>query len=539
MSDITLSSAVRDNLLSLQNTQVLTNRTQGRLSTGQKVASAVDDPVAYFQAKALGDRATDLNNYKANIDQGVSSLSTALQGITSIQAMVNQLKGLALNAQSATSAQIGQLVTQFNSLRTQINLLAGDTQYQGLNLIAGSGSSLTISFSNLTASTLSVNSVDVTVGANGLNIGNALTSNGGFAVSYAGSNVPTSLGGNYSGGCIITTTYAGTATSLSQGSFTFSYGGDTVTVNVASAGAGPSAAPFTTTSVFSVGQTLQFAVQYTATVAYDVRTGISADQQNGYHFAVEYGTLTNTAGSWSGGNGFTAGALLANITLQGLTSNSLASGSYTFNWNGETLTFIVGSAGMTSSTFTTTQSFVNGSALQIYLSTGHDINDAVNQNVVNAGQNQVYGLSATTTAGFVISPTTTGGVYYAPNNVGSTIYGAVVSGSLSIAGVTGQLYLDQGLQTEVNSVITSLNANLGTLRANAQTLGTNVALLNTRLDFTNNYVNLLQGGSGKLTLADLNAEGANLLALQTRQQLGIQSLSFAGQNERAVLSLFR
>ncbi|HBM11605.1 MAG TPA: flagellin, partial [Rhodospirillaceae bacterium] len=42
-------------------------------------------------------------------------------------------------------------------------------------------------------------------------------------------------------------------------------------------------------------------------------------------------------------------------------------------------------------------------------------------------------------------------------------------------------------------------------------------------DFTNEYVNTLQGGSDKLTLADLNEEGANLVALQTRQQLGIQS----------------
>ena len=42
-----------------------------------------------------------------------------------------------------------------------------------------------------------------------------------------------------------------------------------------------------------------------------------------------------------------------------------------------------------------------------------------------------------------------------------------------------------------------------------------------------------------LMLADLNEEGANLLALQTRQQLGIQSLAFAGQSEQSILGLFR
>ncbi|MSO93924.1 MAG: hypothetical protein EXQ86_11075 [Rhodospirillales bacterium] len=74
---------------------------------------------------------------------------------------------------------------------------------------------------------------------------------------------------------------------------------------------------------------------------------------------------------------------------------------------------------------------------------------------------------------------------------------------------------------------------------NAATLGSNVALLSTRLEFTKEYVNTLETGASKLTLADINEEGANLLALQTRQQLGISALSFAGQAEQAILQLFR
>ena len=77
------------------------------------------------------------------------------------------------------------------------------------------------------------------------------------------------------------------------------------------------------------------------------------------------------------------------------------------------------------------------------------------------------------------------------------------------------------------------------LRSFTAELGGNVAILNTRLDFTNNYINELQQGSDKLTLADLNEEGANLSALQTRQQLGIQSLSIAGQQQQAILTLIR
>ena len=98
--------------------------------------------------------------------------------------------------------------------------------------------------------------------------------------------------------------------------------------------------------------------------------------------------------------------------------------------------------------------------------------------------------------------------------------------------------LTAGSTTEINKVLVELNAALVTLRTNAQTLGTNVALLNTRLDFTEDYVNTLQVGSDKLVLADVNSEGANLLALQTRQQLGIQALSLAAQAEASILRLF-
>jgi flagellin-like hook-associated protein FlgL len=90
----------------------------------------------------------------------------------------------------------------------------------------------------------------------------------------------------------------------------------------------------------------------------------------------------------------------------------------------------------------------------------------------------------------------------------------------------------------VNIAITALNSALTELRTNAATLGSNTTVLQTRLNFTDELVNTLKDGSGKLTLADLNEESANLLALQTRQQLGLNSLALAAQSERAILSLF-
>jgi flagellin-like hook-associated protein FlgL len=91
---------------------------------------------------------------------------------------------------------------------------------------------------------------------------------------------------------------------------------------------------------------------------------------------------------------------------------------------------------------------------------------------------------------------------------------------------------------DVNNAIGDLNSALTELRTNAATLGSNNTVLQTRLNFTDELVNTLKEGSGKLTLADLNEESANLLALQTRQQLGLNSLALAAQSERAILSLF-
>ena len=69
--NVSLSTAVRANLLALQTTSELIGRTQGRLSTGLRVASAVDDAVSFFQAKSLNDRADDFNVKKRGIDQGL------------------------------------------------------------------------------------------------------------------------------------------------------------------------------------------------------------------------------------------------------------------------------------------------------------------------------------------------------------------------------------------------------------------------------------------------------------------------------------
>jgi flagellin len=92
--------------------------------------------------------------------------------------------------------------------------------------------------------------------------------------------------------------------------------------------------------------------------------------------------------------------------------------------------------------------------------------------------------------------------------------------------------------SDINRVVDRLNNALSTLRFQASEFGTNLSTIQHRQDYTTAMINTLQEGAGELTLADTNMEGANLLALQTRQQLASTSLSFASQADQTVLSLF-
>ena len=79
---------------------------------------------------------------------------------------------------------------------------------------------------------------------------------------------------------------------------------------------------------------------------------------------------------------------------------------------------------------------------------------------------------------------------------------------------------------------------IGALRSFAAEYGNYYSIVTTRQDFTENLINVLEEGADKLTLADMNQESANMLALQTAQQLAVNSLSLASQASQSILKLF-
>ena len=98
MSDVVLSAAVRQNLLSLQSTADLLSTTQNRLASGKKVNTALDNPTNFFTAAGLDSRASDINNLLDGISNGVQILQAANTGITSLNKLIDTAKSIANQA---------------------------------------------------------------------------------------------------------------------------------------------------------------------------------------------------------------------------------------------------------------------------------------------------------------------------------------------------------------------------------------------------------------------------------------------------------
>jgi flagellin-like hook-associated protein FlgL len=144
-NDIQLTAGIRNNLLLLQFTSEKIDRTQQRLATGNKINSAIDGAVAFFASKGLNRRADDLAQLKDSIGQSISTIKAADTGVTSIEKMLDQAKGLITSAYGSLGKDQASvdlrksLSEQFNNLLRQIDKQAGDATYQGKNLLLGSG----------------------------------------------------------------------------------------------------------------------------------------------------------------------------------------------------------------------------------------------------------------------------------------------------------------------------------------------------------------------------------------------------------------
>jgi len=498
MADITLSSAVRANLNTLQSTADFMSDVQNKLATGKKVNSALDNPSNFFTASGLTSRANDLSTLLDDMGQSVQTLKAADEGISSITNLVESAKAKANQAlQTQSQYERKQFSSQYNELLTQIEDLAKDSGYKGKNLLAGDGNDLTTIFNEASTSKLNIEAVDYTDTSlsTGLNL-SELAEGEGSATSFqleggTASFTLTDSGGQALNSSSLLSDASGISTT------------NTLTLNDGSS----------TTATIS-GSTLAVTAGTTVQDLLDTIEGIAGVRAEFDEGTGEVTIFSNDDIALQNSVSTTAQLASVNATAFATTSDTLI-GSGSFE-TGDTLTLTDGN------------DFELGS-LEIEDDT--TVDDLVNF------INDFQGVSAdfnTSTGKLSIESETD--LSLTSDNVDFN----ADTFTADTDGVTISALSDSGFATDgaVERTVDRLNTALSTLRTQASEFGTNLSIVENRQDFTKSLINTLEEGAGLLTLADTNEEGANLLALQTRQSLASTSLSFAAQADQNVLRLF-
>jgi flagellin len=391
MSDITLSKAVRSNLLNLQSTANLLGKAQERLSSGLRVNSALDNPTNFFTAQGLNSRANDLSQLSDAVSNAVQTVAAADKGISAITKLVESAQATARQALQ-TSATVA---------------------------VPAAAATTSTTASGLTGASLGT--------AAGFADGETLTITGtGF------SNVSIAFEADGSGDL------------------------DTDTATV--------------TDVIN-----EINTQAGATIA-----SLNSDGE----IAVTQLDTTNglTVGGTHGSGLATASATAATTTANPKRAELV-----------ETYNDLLGQIDALAK-----DSGFNG----VNLLNGDDLSVLFNED--GSSKLDIEGVTNTASA-------------------------------LGLTTLTSTAF---DTNTSINSTLDDLKAGIETLRSQSAKFGANLSVVETRQDFTKQMISVLQTGAANLTLADTNEEAANVLALQTRQQLSSTALSLASQADQNVLRLF-
>jgi len=388
INDVSLTAGMRSNLVSLQQTTSLLNRTQDRLSSGKKVNSALDNAVSFFTASAHMSRAADLSSLKDAMGEAVQAIKAADKGISAITSLIDQAKALGAAAKG----------TDTNSVKIQFTALAaGDA---------------------------------ITVGGDSYSVvASAAAVTDPLHEVVVNDDVATTLGGIAA----------------------------LINKNVEVTDDMKAVASGTTISLSSKVST------------------VAITEGN-------YTTYVDTAGA-------TGGTILTDVDGFSVFSDRRAMGDQ-YNEIMNQLDAIASASGY------------KGTNLLM----DEDLNVAFEGSSLS-----VKGFSATASdLGLSTRATTT---------------------------TSGDGW-GWSVNTEINADLGKLDVSKGTLRSQSSQLANNLSLITVQQDFTTNLVNTLTEGADKLTLADMNEEGANMLMLQTRQSLGTTALSLSSQAAQSVLRLF-
>ncbi len=505
---IALTSAIRNNLLSLQLTQELLGRTQNRLATGRKVNSALDNANSFFASQALNNRAADYSRLLDGVGQDIQIVKNAQTGLEAISNLLEQAEAIALDtlATGNYAPPTGlpgttlndEIVASNPDVYWRLNEAGGGTAsnigsaggingtYQGG--VTPGGTSIIPNGGDLAATFDGINGVVAIPDSATINLG-----------TRAERSVELTFRANSTGGTQVLYEEGGAVNALNiyiENGNLFINGRDSGDWG-----------PFTIATSIIPGRT------YHATLVLDQPNGEFRGYVDGA--LIGTGAVTIPLSSHPGDIG------IGGMRNDSFFSDGPRSGNG-FNFDGQIAEVaiynrVLSETEIADHALAVSGALVGNAATLDQVITG--VND-IAQDSGYRGQNLLIGDLVRTTF----------------NEDDTSATETIGEDFTSIGLGIDSLSLENEATTRASLVL--IRNALAEVRRYSGYLNIQTSVISSRDTFIRNVANVLQEGADKLTLADMNEEGANSLALSTRQSLGITALSLSADSQASILQLF-
>ena len=539
VSGISLTSSMRSNLLSLQQITELQSISQNRLATGLKVNSAIDNPAAYYTATSLSNRARDLSSLLDSMGQAIQTVKAAMEGVESATAYLEQMS--AITTQATSNYKEKYVPIQFKDLyngKANTKILIDEVGADALAATACNqfyvGSKTDANFGQgnwylpALGELMDVYGYDVdaitgatdtsgAVGDNKTTINNALSTLAGKGAeaealtnNWYWSSSESDSGGSWK-------------LYVSNGERTFrsECGSNYVRSFLLLENC------FDNTKITpQIGNVVYTDLSFSSANDYDnsktaagIVTWVSEDGRSAKIMSLKDLTFSSedTIGNFNSDNPYGGSVKYTYHTTDAKYSQDTSIKNYDD-------TNVV--AALQEGKTVQTEPVIKGTKIEISSEYAKQYNAVLGQ----------YNM--------LIKDSNYKGINLLLGNALKVDFNEDKSSRLEIEGkdlrseTLGIKEADWKTVEELQSSVEDISRAIAKTRQTSNELGNNYSVILSRQEFTESMINILTEGADKLTLADMNEESANMLALETRQMLAINSLSLASQSSQSVLRLF-
>ncbi|MEO0667850.1 MAG: flagellin [Pseudomonadota bacterium] len=507
--------------------------TQSEISTGKSISSAKDNSAVWAISKVME---SDVSGFKAiseSLSLGEASVAVGRNAAETTTELLKQMKEKIVASQEENVDRT-KLQEDIDALKDQINAVTGAAQFNGLNLVTGTEDVQVLASLDRTndgtvkSSEITVERQNLTTDAGVLGAGANLTGGGtltGADASVAGDGVTLELNGNTTSDGVGNRNFSSTGNEIAITLSAAVANNDVITLNI-----GNETIDFTATSNVIANEVAALVLDINGRgiegiLATDDGAGaFTITSTRGFEDVAVSADSTNAATQFaaavSDGDGGTtavgAGGALATQTIEARASEvAFASNKVVNNGDGYALTF--------------------GSNEFVYVAGANETTEDVAKGLKAAIDER--GLE-----NIEVRAVSEGGEWKLQfDNSGADL--AVTLRGLAGGEATGGMRALESINVTTEKGATDALANIETLIDisidAAASFGSVEGRIETQSDFISKMTDALTSGIGALVDADMEEVSARLQALQTQQQLGVQSLSIANQAPQTILSLFR